>query len=188
MEKVANFVAGQIANYNNKKPVYIKITPFRIIDDLAEKQILFQMYQGQKISDHTMASMFKMDAKTENDKMEEETKHGIRSRAELEEFQRSVSQNLEAKAKTEAMLNTSSTQQVNQQAIMQEADQMAAQLAQMDSGMKKSEMDRLQKENWLLYVATKERMEFNAQKDATAAAGEKRAQEMGVAPAGGQAQ
>ncbi len=186
MEKVVNFVAKQIAVYTDKKPVRIKITPFRIIDDIAEKQILLSLYQQQKLSDHTMASMFKLDAKSENDRMSEEMKVGVRTRAELEEFNRSITQNLEEKAKTEAMLSTSSTQQVNQQAIMQEADEMAARLNQMDSGMKKSEMDRLQKENWLLYVATKERLDFNAQKNATQAAGEARAEEMGMAPQGGQ--
>jgi len=186
MEKVANFVAKQIAVYTDKKPVHIKIVPFRIIDDIAEKQILMSLYQGQKLSDHTMASMFKLDATTENERMSEEMKQGIRTRSELEEYQRNLAQNLEEKAKTEAMLSTSSTQQVNQQAIMQEADQMAAQLNQMDSGMKKSEMDRLQKENWLLYVATKERMEFNAQKDATSAAHDQKAEEMGMAPQGQQ--
>lgn len=170
MEKVANFVAKQIAVYSDKKPINVKITPFRIIDDLAEKQILLQLYQAQKVSDHTMASMFKLDAKSENDRMAEESKVGVRTTQELQAYQQSVSQNLEEKAKTEAMLSTSSTQQVNQQAIMQEADQMAAQLAQMDAGQKKSEMDRMQKENWILYAATKERMEFNGRKDATAAA------------------
>jgi hypothetical protein len=65
------------------------------------------------------------------------------------------------------MLSQSSTQQVNQQAIMQEADQMAQQLSALDQSQRKSEMDRLQKENWLLYVATKERMEFNERKQMT---------------------
>jgi hypothetical protein len=170
MEKIANFVAKQIAVYKNKKDVAIKITPFRIIDDIAEKQILLSLYQQQKLSDHTMASMFKLDAKMENDKMLEEHKLGVKAQFDIQEYQRQIAQNLEEKAKTEAMLSQSSTQQVNQQAIMQEADQMAAQLQQMEAGQRKSEMDRLQKENWLLYVATKERMEFNAQKDATAAA------------------
>ena len=179
MEKVANFVAKQIAVYSDKKPVHIKITPFRIIDDLAEKQILMQLYQGQKISDHTMASMFKLDAKTESNRIEEEMKEGIRARALIEEFQRSMAQNLEEKAKTEAMLSSSSTEQVNQQAIMQEADEMAAKLSQLESGQRRSEMDRLQKENWLLYVATKERMEFNANKDATLAANEQKNQNNG---------
>ncbi len=170
MEKVVNFVAKQIALYSDKKPVNIKITPFRIIDDLAEKQILLQLYQGQKVSDHTMASMFKLDAKTENDRMEEEAKAGARTQAAVQEYMRNISQNLEEKAKTEAMLAQSSTPQVNQQAIMQEADQMAQQLQQMEAGQRKSEMDRLQKENWLLYVSTKERMEFNGRKEATSAA------------------
>jgi len=170
MEKIVNYVAHQISTFRNKKMVHVKITPFRIIDDIAEKQILLSLYQQQKLSDHTMASMFKLDAKMENDKMEEERKIGVRSQFDLQEFQQGIAQNLEEKARTEAMLAQSSTQQVNQQAIMQEADQMAAQLQQMQPGQRKSEMDRLQKDNWLLYVATKERMEFNGRKDATAAA------------------
>ena len=179
MEKVANFVANQIAVYSNKKQISIKITPFRLIDDLAEKQILLQLYQAQKISDNTMASMFKLDAQTENDRMEEETKEGIKAQALVQEYQRSISQNLEEKAKTEAMLAQSSTEQVNQQAIMQEADQMADQLSQMNASERRSQMDKLQKDNWLLYAATKERMEFNAQKDATQAVNDAKAQQGG---------
>ena len=179
MEKVANFVAKQIAIYLNKKEIAIKITPFRLIDDYAEKQILLQLYNANKISDSTMASLFKLDAQTENERMEEETKEGIRTRNDIQEYQRSLAQNLEEKAKTEAMLTQSSTEQVNQQAIMQEADQMAAQLSQMEAGQRRSEMDRLQKDNWLLYAATKDRMEFNARKEATQAAEEMKAQQGG---------
>jgi hypothetical protein len=167
MEKVVNFVASQIAVYKTKRPVHVKITPFKIVDDMAEKQILLSLYQQQKISDHTIASLFKMDSAMEADRIQEEQKRMARDQADVQEFQQEISQNLEEKAKTEAMLSQSSTQQVNQQAIMQEADQMAQQLSGLDQSQRKSEMDRLQKENWLLYVATKERMEFNEQKQMT---------------------
>jgi len=167
IEKVVNFAAEQIAVYKDKRPVHVKITPFRIVDDMAEKQILLSLYQQQKLSDHTVASLFKMDAAMESDRIQEEQKKMVRNQSEMQEYQQEISQNLEEKAKTEAMLSQSSTQQVNQQAIMQEADQMAQQLSGLDQSQRKSEMDRLQKENWLLYVATKERMEFNEQKQTT---------------------
>ena len=167
MEKVINFVASQIAVYKKKHPVHVKITPFKLIDDIAEKQILLNLYQQQKISDHTVASLFKMDSSMEAERIQEEQKRMARDQAAMQAFQQEISQNLEEKAKTEAMLSQSSTQQVNQQAIMQEAEQMAQQLAALDQSQRKSEMDRLQKENWLLYAATKERMEFNERKQMT---------------------
>jgi len=168
MEKVVNFVAEKIAHQINKKPVRIKITPFRIMDDLQEKQTILSLYQNGKISDHTVSALFNYEADVEARKLTEEQKKAIKTQKELEEYQQQLSQNLEEKAKTEAMLNNSSTEQVNQQAIMQEADSVAQQLAQLDQTRKRSELDRLQKENWLLYVAVKDRMEFNERKDITA--------------------
>jgi len=170
MENIANFVAQQVASYIGKEPVRIKFVPIKLVDDMTEKQLLLSLYQNQKISDHTIASMFKLDAKTESDRLVEESKTSARGQMEIQSYQQELNQDLEEKAKQEAMLSQSSTEQVNQQAIMQEADQMAQQLAQMEAGQRRSEMDRLQKDNWLLYVATKERMEFNGRKDATAAA------------------
>ena len=169
LEKVTNFVVKNVANYIEKQNIHVKLTPFRIMDDLAEKQLLFQLYQNQKISDNTMASMFKLDSSSERNKMEAEQKDNIKETNSIQAFQQEQAQNLEEKAKTEAMLANSSTEQINQQAIMQEADNMVAQLEQMQQGERKSQLDRLQKENWLLYAATKERMEFNEQKDKTQA-------------------
>jgi len=167
MEKALNFIARKVAEYKDKEPVTITITPFRLVDDIAEKQIVLKLLDEGKISDSTVSAMFKLDSQMERERILEEQKRGIREQSELQQFQQEITQNLEEKAKTEAMLSQSSTKQVNQQAIMQEADSIAQQLLQLQQGQRRSELDRLQKEDWLLYAAVKDRMEFLEQKQVT---------------------
>ncbi len=186
IEKAMNFVAAHVAVILGKKPVKMRLIPFKLVDDIQDKQVALSMHEKGKISDHTMADMLNIDAQGENARIEEESKIGAKTQMLLQKFQQDMAQNLASKAETEAMLSQSSTQQVNQQAIMQEADGVAQMLVQLQQGQRKSELDRLQKENWLLYVAVKERLEFNERKQNTADAQEGKAQMAGAASTGGQ--
>ena len=184
IEKAMNFIAMHVGVIMGKKPVRLKLIPFKLVDDIQDKQIALGMHEKGKLSDHTMADMLGIDAQTESDRMIAEQKLGARMQMEIQKYMQGIAQNLAEKAETEAMLNSSSTQQLNQQAIMQEADNMAQTLSQLPDGQKRSEMDRLQKENWILYVATKERLEFNERKNITEAKNNN--QEQGMADQGGE--
>jgi len=186
IEKAMNFIAKHVSVILDKSPIKMKLIPFKLVDDIQDKQVALSMHEKGKISDHTMADMLNIDAQTENARMEAEAKIGARTQMFLQKYQQELAQNLASKAETEAMLNQSSTQQVNQQAIMQEADGVAQMLSQLQQGQRKSELDRLQKENWLLYVAVKERLEFNERKQNTADAQEGQAAQMAGSPGEGQ--
>lgn len=172
IEKAMNFIASHVAVIMDKKPIKMKLIPFKLVDDIQDKQVALAMHEKGKLSDHTMSDMLNIDAQAENSRMEEEAKIGARTQLFLQKYQQELAQNLASKAETEAMLTQSTTQQVNQQAIMQEADGVAQMLSQLQQSQRKSELDRLQKENWLLYVAVKERLEFNDRKQNTADANE----------------
>ncbi len=177
MEEVANFVAKGVAGLTGKAEVTIKITPFKILDDIAEKQVLLGLHQMGKVSDHTMASYFKLDAQAETEKQVEEAKASTRNNMDVQKFNQEVSQSLEEKAKTEAYLANSSSQQLNQEALRQEAEQVAQQFQQMEGGQRKSAMDSLQKNNFVLWAMVKAAMEIGERKDAYNAAQEAKQQE-----------
>ena len=80
-----------------------------------------------------------------------------------------MSTSLEDKIKQESMMENSNVWNMNQQAILQQADAMVQQLSQLPYGMKKSKLDSLEKENQVLYAVVKWRMDFQEQKNNTAA-------------------
>lgn len=179
MEEVANFVAKGVSNLTGKAEVKISITPFKILDDIAEKQTLIGLYQMGKISDHTMAAYFKIDAQAEVEKQMEEAKTSTRNNIEVQKFNQEASQSLEEKAKTEAYLANSSSQGLNQEALRQEAEEVAQQFAQMQAGQRKSAMDTLQKSNFVLWAMVKAALEIGERKEAYNDAQEAKAEKQG---------
>ena len=185
MEEIVNFVARGVSGLTGKSEVSIKITPFKILDDIAEKQILLGLHQMGKVSDHTMAAYFKLDSQSEAEKQVEEAKANARNNMTVQKFNQEISQSLEEKAKTEAYLANSSSQQLNQEALRQEAEQVAEQFKQMEGGQRKSAMDSLQKENFVLWAMVKASLEIGGRKDAYNAAQEAKQEQQDQAQAGG---
>ncbi len=179
MEEVANFVARGVSSLTGKADVTIKITPFKILDDIAEKQVLLGLHQMGKVSDHTMAAYFKLDSQAEREKLVEEAKNSSRSNMDVQKFNQEISQSLEEKAKTEAMLANTSSQQLNQEALRQEAEQVAQQFQQMQQGQRQSAMDTLQKSNFVLWAMVKAALEIGERKEAYSAAQEAKMEEQG---------
>ena len=179
MEDVVNFVARGVAELAGKAPVTIKITPFKILDDIAEKQVLLGLHQMGKVSDHTMAAYFKLDAAAEAEKQVEEAKLNARNNMEVQKHSQGVAQSLEEKAKTEAMLSNTSSQQLNQEALRQEAEQVAQQFQAMQQGQRQSAMDSLQKNNFVLWAMVKAALEIGERKQAYSDAQEAKAEQQG---------
>jgi len=169
LELVANFVIKKVASYVNKEPVKVKLIPIKLIDDINDKQNMLGLLQQGKVSGHTALNFFDIDYREEQQRILEEQKEDIRRQLEIQRYQQTIATDLEDKIKQESMMQNSSAWNINQTAIIQQADAYVQQFSQLDPGLMKSKMDELAKENPVLYAVVKWRMEFLKQKQQTEA-------------------
>lgn len=163
LEDVIDFIVKKTSIILEKSPIKIKMIPFKVIDDIAEKSAIIQLAStGQgKLSAGTMAEMFNLDAVAEAKRIMNEQKNDVKQNLELQDFQREVASSIEEKAKNAAQMNNSGFQDLNQQALMQEAQGYADQMAQMDQGSRKSQLDEMSKTNYIMYGVVKSLLEMN---------------------------
>jgi len=169
LEEVVNFIIEKVAVFLEKSIVKVKLIPLKLIDDISDKQNMLALFQSGKISGHTALNFFDLDYREEQERLVEEQKQAIRNQMEIQRFQQEIATSLEDKIRQESMVQNSSVWNLNQTAIIQEADNYARQLMQLDYGLRKSKLDELAKENPVLYAVVKWRMEFFEQKQATQA-------------------
>ena len=171
LEDVIQFVVGRVAVSLDKDPIKIRMVPFKIVDDLQEKAAIIQLAtSGQgMISTSTMLEMFNMDSGTEQKRLVSDQKDSVKNQLELQRYQQEVSTSIEEKAKAAAQMNNSNFQSINQQALMQEAQQYVEQLSQLDEGSRRSQLDEMSKTNYIMYGVVKALLEMSTNKEQYAA-------------------
>jgi len=169
LETVAEFVVKKIRAYSNKKAIRVKLIPLKLIDDSNDKANMLNLFQSGKVSSHTALDFFNISYRDEQKRLLEEQKDEFRRNQEMQQWQQEIATSLADKIRQESMMENSSTNNLNQTAILQEADSYAEQMASLDYGTKKSKLDELSKSNPVLYAVVKWRLEFMDQKRTTEA-------------------
>ena len=169
LEEITNFIAKKIAYFLSKSPVRIKLVPLKLIDDAQEKQLILSLLQANKVSAHTALNIFGLNHDEEREKIIEEQKQSIEDQLEIQNYQQEISTSIEDKIKQESMMENSNVWNLNQQAILQQADAMVQEIAPLPYGAKKSKLDQIEKDNPVLYAVVKWRLEFLTQKQNTEA-------------------
>jgi len=169
LESVARFIVKKISAYSNKESVKLKLIPLKLLDDNSDKANMVNLFQTGKVSSHTMLDFFNISYKEEQERLLEEQKDSFRRQQNMQQWQQDISTSLEEKIRQESMIENSSSNNLNQSAIINEADSYAQQFANLDYGTRKSKMDELSKSNPVLYAVVKWRMEFMEQKRVTEA-------------------
>ena len=167
LNRIIDFIVNETAYIIDKKAIKVSLLPFKIIDDLQEKATIVQLAAqgGGMISTGTLLELFNMDANTERRRTLGEQKEQTKQQLELQHYQQELQQSIEEKAKAENIMNQSSFQNLNTQALMQEAQQQAQQLMQVDQGQRKSMLDEMSKTNFILYSTVKAILEMQERKE-----------------------
>jgi len=169
LEGAVGFIVDKISTFVNKNPIRIKLIPIKLIDDAQEKQLMMSLAQSGQVSQHTALDFFGIDYRQEQNRIQKEQEEKIRRNLEMQHFQQQISTSLEDKIRQESMIENSNVWNLNQQAILQQADSIAQQIQQLPYGAKKSKLDSLEKENPVLYAVVKWRIDFMQQKADTEA-------------------
>jgi hypothetical protein len=162
LDDVLDFVVGKVSGILDKERIKISLVPFKIIDDLAEKSAIIQLaMSGQnKISAGTLFELFNLDSVTEQKRIDNEQKETIKQQLELQNYQQEVASSIEERAKSAAQMSNNQFSNINQQALMQEAQQYVEQLTMMDDGARKSQLDEMSKTNYIMYSTVKALLEM----------------------------
>lgn len=154
-----NWIIEQVANILGWKAVDAEYTPFKLIDDTQQKQLLVQLnLQKPIVSDDTILSMHDIDINEERDKRKQEQLDEARFTMELQREMEQLQNTLAQQAQQEAASGGGAGLAYNPQQVLARADEIAQTLTQMDQGTSRSHMDHLSQEDPVMYAVVKDRM------------------------------
>ena len=174
------WIDDKCANFLGWDKIPVSMTKFTMVDDHNTKQVVFQLWmQGQQggqkiISDKTIADMYDIDLAAEERNIKQETLDRVRTeqdmRHEMEDLQNSMAEQV----RMEAQSGGPGPMGYNQQQVIQQADQVVAQLMEVEEGQRKSMLHQLQTEDAVMYAVVIQRLEqqqTNMKQQATAGMG-----------------
>lgn len=157
------WVDDRCAKFLGWDTIPVGMTKFRMIDDQMTKQVVYGMWQAgqqggtQVISDSTIAEMYEIDLNKEKDKIHQETLDRVRDQQTLQQEIEDIQNNMAKQVQMEAQEDPA--QGYNQQQIIAEADQLVAELLQLDPGTRRSKLHQLQTEDLVMYSVVVQRLE-----------------------------
>ena len=191
LNKLLQRVGDWIAEYFRWRRIGIELMPFKLIDDVQQKQLLLMLAQGATgqpvVSSTTLLDSIGKDIDDERKRRMNETIQEARMQMNLETELASLQSNVALQAQQNAAMGQAGggVGSYDQQAIIAEADMLVQELAMMDPGQKQSILDSLATEDAVFHAVVVQRLQ-QMQQNMTADA---KAQTMGggggAPPAGG---
>lgn len=155
----AQWAENQTSKFLNRKPIGIKFTPFKMLDDEEKHQYVLTRNQQQKVSDTTADKLFGIDTQQERRQMKEDAIADERMRQEIAREVQKLQGSLAQKAQQMSADSQGAGLSYDQAAVLAAADQKVQELMQLDPGSCQSQMDALQGEDAVMYAVVKDRME-----------------------------
>ena len=150
------WVVSQVAKILGWKPAEVHYTPFKLIDDAAQKQSLINLNAMKPlVSDGTILDLHDMDINKERDKRQQEMLDETRFMMETQQKMAKLQNSLAEQATQESQSGTGLS--YNPQAVIAEAEGIIQQMEQMDPGSQKSLMAQLSQEDPVMYAVVKDR-------------------------------
>jgi hypothetical protein len=150
------WIIKQIAKILGWKPAEAKFTPFKLIDDAQQKQMIVGLNQVKPlVSDGTLLDLHDMDINKERDKRKQETLDETRVQLETQIEVQKLQNTLAQQAQSEASMGAGLS--YNPQAVIAQAEQIVGQMQQLDPGSVKSLLAQLSQEDPVMYAVVKDR-------------------------------
>jgi hypothetical protein len=159
-----NWIISHVAKVLGWNTVEGEYTPFKLIDDAQQKQMLLALNQvNQSISTTTMLELHDMDIWDERGKRKQEQLDEARMSMELQKELQALQNTLAMQAQNEAAAGGGNGLAYNPQQVLARAEEVVSALQQMDSGTARSHMDHLSQEDPVMYAVVKDRMDTQNQ-------------------------
>ena len=136
-----------------------KLTEFKLIDDVQQKQLLLTINQNQQlISNTTIGELNDFDLKEERVKRKQEALDEVRFQHEVQLEVTKLQNSLAQQVQNQTMMNGQGLA-YDQQQVISQADGLVQQLMSMDYGGRKSFLHSLQVEDYVMYSVVVQRLE-----------------------------
>jgi hypothetical protein len=150
-EKCANFLGWEEVEYD--------MTPFKLIDDIQQKQILLQLsQQGDTVSRTTMASTLGYDLEKERRLREQETIDEMKHQNSLQQRVQKLQNSLAQQARSQSQMG-GAQMQYDQQQIIAAADMIVEQMMQMDAPARRGQLHALKSEDAVMHAVVIQRLQ-----------------------------
>ena len=151
-----NWLVRQINAHLNRQYCDIDLVPFKLADDLMNKQMLMQA-MGQAVSRSTLQELFSLDPDKERERMVQDQLADHDTQQEVEQKIREKEENLAAQA--QAAEQDGMPTQYNQQKMIAMAQEQAMQLIQMPYEQRRSMLAQLQNEDYVMWALVSKQLE-----------------------------
>jgi hypothetical protein len=164
IKDLLQWVDDNCAKFLGWERITVDMKPFRMVDDVLQKQTLMQMWmQGQQtgapiVSDQTIAELNQVDLRKEESRIKQETLDRIRQQQEVQLEINKIQNNMATQVMLDAQ-QASGGSGYNPLQVIADADAIVGRITQLDEGSKKSELHTLQMEDYVLYAVVVQRLE-----------------------------
>ena len=159
MEDFANWVISLINAEMQTEYARVKLIPFRLADDILNKQLLMQGV-GNSVSRTTVQEAFGLDPVNESRRMKDEQLYDHDMQVEVEKEIRRRETDIAALSQMEEQEQESGMpSRFNQQKMIAQAQQLAVQLAQYPYEERRSQLAQLQNEDYVMWALVSKQME-----------------------------
>lgn len=153
------WVEDETARFTQQTPIKVKFADFKMLDDDMRQQFILQLWQQQKVSDTTVNKLFGVDSDFERKQRREDALADMRGQMETDREVQKLQTSLSQQAQQQAASAQMGGLGYDQQAVIAQADQTVQQLAGLDEGSRRSQLDALQGEDLVMYAVVKERLQ-----------------------------
>jgi hypothetical protein len=150
-----NWLIQQINAHLNREYCEIELVPFKLADDLLNKQMLMQVV-GSAVSRSTLQELLGLDPDREGDRMVQDQLSDHAAQQEVEQKIREKEENAAAQAQA-AEQDTPTP--YNQQKMIAMAQEQAMQLIQVPYEERKSMLAQLQNEDYVMWALVSKQLE-----------------------------
>lgn len=155
----ANWVIEVINSKYNKAYSEVDLVPFRLADDIMNKQMLLQS-QGSAVSRKTVQESLNLDPDKERKRLISEQVQSSQDQKEVEQSLREEEQNAAALAQAEEQsVNDGDIPAYNQQKLIAKANELAQQFLAVPYEQRKSYMSQLQNEDYVMWALVTKQLE-----------------------------
>jgi hypothetical protein len=160
LEDLMQWISDKCATFLGWGKISVELLPFKLVDDVQQKNLMIQLNQTKPIiSDTTVAEVLGYDLKKERDLRMQEALDEARFQMDVQKKISDLQNSLGNQARQQA----GSAPPYNPMQIVQQADQLVQQLSGLDHGSKKSELDKLKSEDFVMYSVVSKRLEAFSQ-------------------------
>lgn len=158
--KYTNWLIDTINNFFNTDYCHINFSPFRLSDDVFKQQLLAGLV-GSVISKSSFQSAVGLDTDRERERIIQESVDDSLMQKEIEKRVNSINNTIaqQAQQEADAQQQQMSMPSYNQQALIEQADQIALQISQTPEQLRDQAWAQLQQSDYVLYALVKARME-----------------------------